>query len=97
MLFSQVLALQQAVMTLKDQVAASKLSLPNVTDISEISGELEALREALRQKDISLQQMSQALITGQQAGEIVAYAMAEMGSYLSSESVAYALLLHVHL
>ncbi len=52
-------------MTLKEQVAASKLSLPNVTDISEISGELEALREALRQKDISLQQMSQALIANQ--------------------------------
>ncbi len=63
--FFQVLALQQAVMTLKEQVAASKLSLPNVTDISEISGELEALREALRQKDISLQQMSQALIVNQ--------------------------------
>ena len=56
------MALHEIVNSLKAQLQASRSKMLTDSDIGELGKELETLKEALRQKDISLQQMSLTLI-----------------------------------
>ena len=58
----QFMALHEIVNSLKAQLQASRSKMLTDSDIGELGKELETLKEALRQKDISLQQMSLTLI-----------------------------------
>ena len=58
----QFMALHEMVNSLKAQLQASRSKMLTDADIGELGKELETLKEALRQKDISLQQMSLTLI-----------------------------------
>ena len=58
----QFMALHEIVNSLKAQLQASRSKMLTDSDIGELAKELETLKEALRQKDISLQQMSLTLI-----------------------------------
>ena len=58
----QIMAFHEIVNSLKAQLQASRSKMLTDADIGDLGKELETLKEALRQKDISLQQMSLTLI-----------------------------------